>query len=77
MLASRLRGKRLPDARWAEEIDDEALSLALHEVIEVEVRVVGLDERLKEALVVSWEDKVREGLRGPLDWLDVLDVELD
>ena len=77
MLTRRFRRERLPDAGRAEEVDDEALALALDEVVEVKVRIVRLDERLQEGLVVAREDEVREGLGGPLDWLDVLDVELD
>lgn len=77
MLTRRFRRERLPDAGRAEEVDDEALALALDEVVEVKVRIVRLDERLQEGLVVAREDEVREGLGGPLDGLDVLDVELD
>ena len=77
MLAGRLRGERLADAGRAKEVDDKALAFSLHEVIEVEVCVMRLDERLKQALVVVRENEVREGLGGPLDRLDILDVEFD
>lgn len=75
VLARCLRRERLPDAGRAKKVDDEAPALALHEVAEARVSVVRLDERLQEVIVDARGDEVREGRGGPLDGVDVLDVE--
>ena len=80
VLARRLRGQRLTDTRGAVEVDDETLALAAHEVVERAAFVqfsIGLDERAEEVLALIGEDQASERLVVPLNWRDVVYVELD
>lgn len=51
------------------------MALALDEVVEADLFVVGLDKRLKEVLTVAGQDEVLESILVPVDILDLLDVE--
>ncbi len=77
MLARRLRRQSLSNPRRPEEIHDETVTLALDEVVEAGVTVVGLHERLQEVFAVVGKDEVLERFVIPYDWLNVLDIELD
>ena len=77
MFARSLGGERLTNTRGAEEVDDEALTLAAHEVVEARVRVVRLDEGTEKGLAICGQYETVECLRVPGNRCDVLDVELD
>ena len=77
VLAGGLRREGLAYARRAEEVDDKALALALHEVVEAEVGVVCVDEGAEKVFPVCGEHEPVERLVVPFDGTDVLNVELD
>ena len=76
VLAGRLGGEGLTDARGSEQIDNEAMAFALDEIVEAKLAVVRLDERLKQILSAIWENEVGEGVVIPFDFFNELDVKL-
>jgi hypothetical protein len=72
-----LGGESLSATRGTEEVDDQALTLSLDEIVEAKVLVMGLHEGLEQLFPSRGKDKVRERLIVPLDIGNLLNVELD
>lgn len=67
MLRSRLCGQRLADTGRAEQVNDEPVTLALDEIVELKVGFVSFDERAEQGLSVGRQDEVRERFVVPFN----------
>jgi len=75
VFACSFRREGLSNSRWAEETDDQIVTLAFDEVVECNFFMVRFDEGLEEVLAVVGEDEVSECVGVPIDFADFLDIE--
>ena len=74
MFVCHFRREGLSNSWWAEEIDDQTVSLAFDEVVESNFLMVRFNERL-EVLAVVGEDEVSKCVGVPIDIANFLDVK--
>ena len=75
MLASRFRRQRLAYTRRTVKVNDEAVSLALHEVVKSKICIVRFHERLKHRFSSRRKDKISERFIIPFDGRNKFNVE--